>query len=72
MQVVRVTSSENLKQAIKLAKNVIEQGGLIIYPTDTVYGLGADPFNIRAVERVFQVKKRSKRPLPILASSISN
>jgi len=72
MQVVRVTSSENLKQAIKLAKNVIEQGGLIIYPTDTVYGLGADPFNIRAVERVFQVKKRFKKPLPILASSISN
>jgi len=72
MQVVRVTSSENLKQAIKLAKNVIEQGGLIIYPTDTVYGLGADPFNIRAVERVFQVKRRSKKPLPILASSISN
>jgi len=72
MQVIRVISSENLKQAIKLAKNVIERGGLIIYPTDTVYGLGADPFNVRAVERIFQVKRRPKKPLPILASSISN
>jgi len=72
MQVIRITSSDSLKQAIKLAKDVIEQGGLIVYPTDTVYGLGADPFNVRVVEKIFLVKKRPKKPLPVLASSISN
>ena len=59
MQVIRVTSSNNLKQAIKLAKNVIEQGGLIIYPTDTVYGLACLASNVGAIEEIFYLKQRS-------------
>jgi len=53
------------------ASKVVRKGGLVVYPTDTVYGLGCDPFNVRAVERVFKVKgERKEKPLPILASSI--
>lgn len=55
---------------IKEAADVIVNGGLIIYPTDTVYGLGADPFNLNALSRVIAVKRRGKKPMPILVSSI--
>lgn len=43
-----------------------------MYPTDTVYGLGCDPFNIKAVKRIFKVKGERRKPLPILASSIDH
>ena len=58
------------EEAIREAVRVVSQGGLVVYPTDTVYGLGCDPFNEEAVERVFKIKGRSGRPLPILVSSI--
>jgi len=41
---------------IQKAADVIKQGGIIIYPTDTVYGLGCDIFNKEALERLFQIK----------------
>jgi len=59
------------KDNIREASKVVKKGGLVVYPTDTVYGLGCDPFNVRAVERVFRVKgERKEKPLPILASDI--
>ncbi|HDI42693.1 MAG TPA: threonylcarbamoyl-AMP synthase [Candidatus Bathyarchaeota archaeon] len=58
------------EEAIKEASRIVRAGGLIIYPTDTVYGLGCDPLNPRAVERVFRVKGRRGKPLPILVSSM--
>lgn len=48
----------------------VKEGGLVVYPTDTVYGLGCDPFNLEAVERLFEVKSERRKPLPILASDI--
>jgi L-threonylcarbamoyladenylate synthase len=44
---------------------VIRQGGVIAYPTDTFYGLGCDPFNEAAIDRLFAIKKRA-RGNPIL------
>lgn len=41
---------------IQRVVDVLEKGGIIIYPTDTVYGIGCDIFNQRAVERVAQIK----------------
>jgi len=57
----------NIREASKVVKN----GGLVVYPTDTVYGLGCDPFNVKAVKRVFKVKgERKEKPLPILGSDM--
>jgi L-threonylcarbamoyladenylate synthase len=50
----------------------VSNGGLVVYPTDTVYGLGCDPFNVKAVKRVFRVKGDRKKPLPILACSVAD
>jgi L-threonylcarbamoyladenylate synthase len=44
--------------AIKEAGRIIREGGIVVFPTETVYGLGADAFNPQAVARVFEVKKR--------------
>lgn len=43
---------------MKKAVDVIKQGGLVIFPTETVYGLGADALNPRAVKKIFKVKGR--------------
>ena len=51
------------------AIDVLSNGGVVLYPTDTVYGLGANVFNNRAVKRVFEIKQRSfLKPLSILVS----
>ncbi len=55
---------------IRVASQVVRDGGLVVYPTDTVYGLGCDPFNVNAVKRVFSVKGDREKPLPILACSV--
>jgi len=55
---------------ITLAIESIKNGGVVIFPTDTVYGIGCDPYNEDAVERIYQLKNRdSRKPLPILAYS---
>ena len=43
-------------RAILKAVEVLRDGGLIIYPTDTVYGLGCDIFNSKGIERIAQIK----------------
>jgi L-threonylcarbamoyladenylate synthase len=46
------------EEIIAKAVQIIKQGGLVAFPTETVYGLGADGFNETAVQRIFRVKKR--------------
>jgi L-threonylcarbamoyladenylate synthase len=56
---------------IKEALNIIRQGGIILYPTDTIWGLGCDPSNDIAVNSIFNFKSRSElKSLIILADSI--
>lgn len=60
------------KENVLTASQIVKAGGLVVYPTDTVYGLGCDPFNAEAIKRVFRVKGERKKPLPILASDIEH
>lgn len=48
---------------IKYAVDVLKQGGIIVYPTDTIYGLGVDLFNKKSLERIFKIKKTSNHKL---------
>ena len=48
-----------MEDDIKQACKVMHQGGVILYPTDTVWGIGCDATNFQAVERVFQIKHRN-------------
>jgi len=58
------------KTNIRAAAQIARRGGLVVYPTETVYGLGCDPLNVQAVKRVLDVKGDRKKPLPVLAASI--
>jgi L-threonylcarbamoyladenylate synthase len=52
---------------------VVKNGGVVVYPTDTIYGIGCDPYNNLAVKRIFTIKCRSdQKPLPILTYSIQD
>lgn len=57
-------------ESIREAAATILKGGLVVYPTDTVYGLGCHPFDEKAVNKVAKVKRRSKGNFPVLAGSI--
>ncbi|MFL6317906.1 MAG: L-threonylcarbamoyladenylate synthase, partial [Nitrososphaeraceae archaeon] len=53
--------------------SIVTSGGIIVYPTDTIYGIGCNPYNDSSVQRIFKIKGRNqKKPLPILASSIED
>ena len=56
-------------QYIDLAKNTLENGEVIVYPTDTLYGFGVDATNTAAIHRLNRLKGRST-PLSIVLESI--
>ena len=54
------------------AVTVLRRGGVIAYPTETFYGLAADPFNAKAVERVFALKRRpADKPLSLIVKDMA-
>jgi L-threonylcarbamoyladenylate synthase len=55
---------------ISAASKIVRNGGLVVYPTDTVYGLGCNPLNVEAVKRIFKVKGDREKPLPILGYNV--
>jgi tRNA threonylcarbamoyl adenosine modification protein (Sua5/YciO/YrdC/YwlC family) len=67
-------NSENPQmRLIKKAVEILEQGGIIIYPTDTVYGMGCDLFNKRAIERIYDIKQRSrKQPFSFICADLKD
>src|SRR3712207_5798212 len=61
------------QDAVASCALLIKSGGVVIYPTDTIYGIGCDPYNDLAVKRIFTIKGRSeKKPLPILTYSMQD
>ena len=61
----------NAEDILSEALRVVREGGVILYPTDTVWGIGCDACNAAAVARVFEIKKRSDaKSLVLLASDL--
>lgn len=57
-------------QGIELAVKTFQNGGLVVFPTDTVYGIGCDPYNSDAVNAIYKIKKRDKKKIfPVLGYS---
>ena len=62
---------ETFKEVITSALDVLKKGGVILYPTDTVWGLGCDATNEEAVQRLFEIKKRpGAKSMVLLASDM--
>ena len=70
-EIVKISSEKPEASLIRYAAEQIRAGQVLGMPTDTFYGLAADPFNLRAVERVYEIKSRSRhKPLSLLIESV--
>lgn len=67
-RLIKVTEDrEQWEILVEVGGRIVAQGGLVVLPTDTVYGLGCDPFNASAVNALFIAKARGRDlPLPVL------
>jgi tRNA threonylcarbamoyl adenosine modification protein (Sua5/YciO/YrdC/YwlC family) len=71
VEVLKISSKAPETRVVDYAAGFIKRGDVVGVPTDTFYGLSADPFNLAAIEAVFQAKGRPEtKALPILVSSI--
>ncbi len=72
MTAPEILSIENPK-AIPTAKRVIRDHGIIVFPTDTIYGIAADVFSPIGINKIYQVKQRPKdKALPVLIGDLSH
>ncbi len=55
--------------SINEARNALKNGSVIIYPTDTVWGIGCDPFNQKSVDNLFRIKGKKEEGLSILINN---
>ncbi len=71
MKIFKANNSKEIESAATKAALVIRNGGIVAFPTETVYGLGVDAENSEAVSRLFKLKNRDERkPFTRLISSI--
>ncbi len=58
------------KEGIEKASQIINDGGIVVFPTDTVYGIGCNPYNKDAVKKIYDIKSRDiSKSLPVLVHS---
>jgi L-threonylcarbamoyladenylate synthase len=70
MKTLRVSCDS---KGINLAIRTIKNGGTVVFPTDTVYGIGCNPFNEKAVKLIYRIKKRIPEKLvPVLGYSLND
>ena len=70
-EIVKINSHEPESSLVTYAAEKIRAGEVLGMPTDTFYGLAADPFNLHAVDRVYEIKTRSRhKPLSLLIESV--
>lgn len=72
--IVRIHPKDPQQRLIKQAADVLKDGGVIIYPTDTVYGFGCDIFQPKAIERICRIKQidPQKANLSFVCSDLSD
>ncbi|MDO8785800.1 MAG: L-threonylcarbamoyladenylate synthase [Syntrophales bacterium] len=71
--ILSVNSENPQKRLLKKVVDILRDGGIIIYPTDTVYGLGCDLFNKKGIEKIYEIKKREKKqPLSFVCANLKD
>ncbi len=70
MQIIKL-DSKNYNETILIAKNILEKNGLVVFPTETMYGIGADATNEKSIQKLLEFKsKREGKPLSIVCENI--
>jgi L-threonylcarbamoyladenylate synthase len=72
MRILKINPNRPEKEKLLEASKIIKQGGVVVYPTETVYGLGVNAFDKKAVEKVFAIKSREKlKPISIAVKNLT-
>ena len=70
-EIIKINKDNPEASLIRYVADQVRAGEVLGMPTDTFYGLAADPFNLRAVDRVYEIKSRSRhKPLSLLISDV--
>lgn len=73
MEVLHIHPNNPQMRFINRAVEILKEGGLIIYPTDTVYGLGCDIFQKKAIEKIYQIKPNlDNKPLSFICADLKD
>ena len=73
MKLVKIDPNKPDDKVIEYTTRLLRKGGVIIYPTDTLYGLGVDVQNVRAMERLYRIKNRNYSiPVSLMVSSLDH
>lgn len=70
MEIIKIDSQNPDPKIIDHAVEILKHGGIVVYPTDTSYGIGVDITNPVAVKRLFQLKNRGNKPVAVIVPSI--
>ena len=70
---VAINNQNPQMRLIRRAVEILRSGGIIIYPTDTVYGMGCDLFNKKGIERIYEIQRRDrKQPLSFICADLKD
>ena len=70
---IKVNPFNPQTRLIQRAVDILTKGGIVVYPTDTNYGIGCDILNKKAIERIYQLKQRDKsKPFSFICSELKN
>ena len=71
VEIVSQSAIEEDPQILENIVSIVKKGGIIVFPTDTIYGIGCDPLNKEAIKKIFTIKTRLRsKGLPILCDTI--
>lgn len=66
-----INNKNQIEKISEIVAEILKSGGVVIYPTDTLYGLGANAFDEDAILKIYKIKKRDKnKPLPIIVKDL--
>ncbi|MBU1966311.1 MAG: Sua5/YciO/YrdC/YwlC family protein, partial [Proteobacteria bacterium] len=70
---IAINNQNPQMRLIRRAVEILRGGGIVIYPTDTVYGMGCDLFNKRGIERIYEIQRRDrKQPLSFICADLKD
>ena len=70
---ININSHNPQPRLIHKVLQILKKGGIVVYPTDTYYGIGCDIMNKRAIEKIYQLKQRNKNiPFSFICSGLKN
>ena len=70
---ININQQNPQQRLIQKVVDILKNGGVVVYPTDTYYGIGCDIMNKKAIEKIYQIKQRNKsKPFSFICSGLKN